>query len=70
MADKPPTPPRTTDRAAANSRPDGHGDATARPEEDDNLLESLGKAIVDPVLTAQPETPADEAHERRHRHDK
>lgn len=33
---------------------------------DDSPLDSLGKAIVDPVLSSQPTTPADVVHERRH----
>lgn len=66
MADKPATTPRDTDRHAAKPLPEGRDDAAAHPEDEDNILESLGKAIVDPVLTSQPETPADVAHERRH----
>lgn len=61
MADKH-TPPRGSSRPAPGTRPDPERhDAT-----DDGPLDSLGKAIVDPVLSSQPTTPADMVHEQRH----
>lgn len=44
------------------TRPGAHRDEPS----DDSPLDSLGKAIVDPVLSSQPTTPADVVHERRH----
>jgi hypothetical protein len=61
MADKH-TPPRGSDRAAPETRPVPERDEAA----DDSPLDSLGKAIVDPVLSSQPTTPADIVHDQRH----
>ncbi|CAN7171211.1 hypothetical protein [Rhizobacter sp. LjRoot28] len=55
---------------AARSNPSAP-DVETRPSEagndtDDSPLDSLGKAIVDPVLSSQPTTPADIVHDQRH----
>lgn len=49
------------DRAARPSDTD-----RAHKDTDDSPLNSLGKAIVDPVLSSQPTTPADAVHDHRH----
>lgn len=64
MADRH-APPPGRERAAPVLGPDTDDDG---PE--DGPLESLGKAVVDPIVSTQPETPADKVHERNHPEEK
>ena len=59
--------PSTPDRDRPDSAP---GTRSHEDDADDSPLDSLGKAIVDPILSSQPTTPADEVHDQRHPEEK